>query len=315
MLTIIIFTNSRYNYLSPLLKDIIHSNLNIKIKVVDYGNKNKKIINSLIKYKNIQFIIGKNNETFAERFLNYINKTKTKYIWFIGDDDRVETEYLKSLIHFLKLNIKSGFTLNYTPFNKKEKIKKNYKIKKSIEVKSFKLLKDINNLGMVGAQIINVNNFKKISRSLNKKILLNYGYPQIYIALKLINKFEDWGVIKNKILFYRYGNFKINNQNIEERLNFEFKGYLLPAKEIYGLNSEIYKKIFRIIFFKNIISWLILAIENIGKDKTKKIINNNLGIVPNTWYVSFILYLVFIAPNKSWSFLKNCKKILNKIII
>jgi len=314
MLTIIIFTNSRYNYLFPLLNDIINSNLKIKIKVVDYGHKNKKITNPFLKYKNIQFITGQHKETFAERFFNYIKKTKTKYVWFIGDDDRIETEYLISLIQSLKTNNNSGFTLNYSPFHKKEKIKKNYKLKKNIEFKSFSILKDVNNLGMLGAQIINLNNFKKISKSLNKKILLNYGYPQIYIILLLINKFKDWKLIKNKILFYRYGNFKINKRNIEDRLNFEYKGYLLPAKEIFGFNSDTYKKIFNVIFIKNIISWLILAIENIGKEKTKKIIKNNLGIIPSTWYISIILFLIFIAPNRTWFFLKKSKRIFNKIL-
>ena len=314
MLTIIIFTNSRYNYLFPLLKDIIHSNLNIKIKIVDYGYK-KKIINPFLKYKNIQFIVGKYNQPFARRFVNYITKIKTKYIWFIGDDDRIETKYLKSLVDFLKFNNNSGFTLNYRPFFKKEKIKKNYKLKENIETESFNLFKDVNHLGMLGAQIINVDNFKIISKSLNKKILLNNGYPQIYIALKLINKFENWKLIKNKILFYRYGNFTIKENNIEERLNFEFKGYLLPAKEIYGLNSEIYKKIFKIIFFRNILSWLILSIENIGKEKTRKIIKDNIRVIPSNWLVNFILRIIYITPSKSWFFLKNCKRILNKIII
>ena len=315
MLTIIIFTNSRYNYLFPLLKDIIHSNINIRIKVIDYGRKDKKITNIFLKYKNIKFIVGKHNQTFAKRFFNYIKRIKSKYIWFIGDDDRIETKYLKSLVDFLKLNNNSGFTLDYRPFHKKEEIKKNYKLKKKIEIESFNLFKDINHLGTLGAQIINANSFKIISKTLNKKILLNYGYPQIYIALKLINKFKDWKIIKNKILFYRYGNFNINEKNIKERLNFEFKGYLLPVKEIFRLNSVIYKKIFRIIFFKNIISWLILSIENIGKEKTKKIIKDNMGIMPNIWQVNIILCLIYIVPIKSWLFLKNCKKILNKIII
>jgi hypothetical protein len=313
MLTIIIFTNSRYNYLLPLLKDIIYSNISINIKVVDYGHKNIKFTNPFLNYKNIKFIKGKHKQTFAKRYFYYIKKIKTKYVWFIGDDDRIETNYLKSLIHFLKLNNNAGFTLNYRPFHKIEKIKKNYKLKRNIEVKSFNLFKAVNDLGMLGAQIININNFKKISKTLNKKILLNYGYPQTYIALKLINRFKDWRIIKNKILFYRYGNFRINKKNIEERLTYEFKGYLLPAKEIYGINSKIYKKIFLIIFFKNIISWIILSIENLGKEETKKIINKNFEIAPCNWQVNFILYLIYTIPIKFWIFLKNFKKGLNKI--
>ena len=41
MVTIIIFTNSNYIYLSSLLKDILHTKINIWI--VDYGNNPNKI--------------------------------------------------------------------------------------------------------------------------------------------------------------------------------------------------------------------------------------------------------------------------------
>jgi hypothetical protein len=310
MLTIIILTNSRYNYLVPLLNDIIQSNIKIKIKVVDYGHINKKKITSFLKNKNIEFVVDKSYETFSERYFAYIKKIKTKYVWFIGDDDRIETEYLKLLINFLKLKNNSGFVLNYSSFHKNEKIKKNIKNLQNIKFKSFNLLKNISNLGTIGTQIININSFKKITKSLNKKILLNYGYPQIYIALKLFVKFKDWKFIENKILFYRYGNFKINNKNLEIRLNMEFNGYLTAAKEIFGFNSKIYKEIFKIIFFKNIFSWLILALEKIGKKKTQVIVNNNRALIPNSWLVNFILYLIYITPVKIWSVLKKLKKIL-----
>jgi|LakMenEpi03Aug12_release.lakeMendotaPanAssembly.Ray.scaffolds.fasta_scaffold444681_2 hypothetical protein len=308
MLTIIIFTSGRYDYLVPLLHDIIQSNIKIKIKVVNYGKKNKKKIKPFLKNKNIQFIIDKRDQTFAERFFNYIKKTKTKYVWFIGDDDRIETKYLRPLINFLKLKNNSGFGLNYSSFHKNEKINKNIKNIKNIKFQYFNLLKNINNLGTIGTQIINIKSFKKIFKSLNKKILLNYGYPQVYIALKLIVKFKDWKFIENKILFYRYGNFKINNKNVETRLNMELGGYLAPVKEIFGFNSKIYKRIFRIIFFKNILSWLVLAIENVGAKKTQTIINNNRILIPNLWWISSILYLIHITPVKFLSLLKILKK-------
>ena len=172
------------------------------------------------------------------------------------------------------------------------------------------MLKNISNLGTLGTLIINANSFKKISKSLNKKILLNYGYPQIYIALKLITKFKDWKFIKNKILFYRYGNFEINNKNLEIRLNMEFNGYFTTAKEIFGIKSKMYKKIFRIIFFRNILSWIILAIEIIGKEKTQVIINNNRTLIPNFWWINLIFYLIYKTPVKFLVFIKKLKNFI-----
>jgi len=314
MLTIIIFSDGRYNYLIPLLYDIVRSNIKIKIQVVNFGIRDEKKNKLFLKNKNIQFVTGKSTETFAPRFFNYLKRIKTRYVWFIGDDDRIETKYLKPLINFLNSKNNSGFALNYSSFHKNERIKKNKKILKNIEFESYDLLKNISNLGTLGTQIINVNSFKKISRSLNKKILLNYGYPHVYIALKLITKFKDWKFIKNRILFYRYGNFEINNKNLEIRLNNEFNGYFAAAKEIFGINSKIYKKIFKIIFFKNILSWLILTIEKIGKNNTKIIINNNHKLIPNDYLVNCIIYLIFIMPVNVWSFLKKSKNFYQKII-
>jgi hypothetical protein len=310
MLTIVIFSNGRYNYLIPLLHDIVQSNIKTKIQVINYGQQNKIKIKPFLKNKNIQFIIGKSNETFAERFFNYIKNIKTKYVWIIGDDDRIETKYLKPLINFLKFKNNSGFSLNYSSFHKNNKIKKNKEILQNIKFESFDLLKNISNLGTLGTLIINANSFKKISKSLNKKILLNYGYPQIYIALKLITKFKDWKFIKNKILFYRYGNFEINNKNLEIRLNMEFNGYFATAKEIFGIKSKMYKKIFRIIFFRNILSWIILAIEVIGKEKTQVIINNNRTLIPNFWWINLIFYLIYKTPVKFLVFIKKLKNFI-----
>ena len=310
MLTIVIFSNGRYNYLIPLLYDIVRSNIKIKIQVVNFGIKNEIKNKIFLKNKNIQFITGKRKETFAARFFNYLKRIKTRYVWFIGDDDRIETKYLKTLINFLKFKNNSGFALNYSSFHKNNQIIKNNKILKNIKFENFDLLKNINNLGTLGAQIINVNSFKKISRSLNRKILLNYGYPQVYIALKLITKFKDWKFIKNKILFYRYGNFEINNKNLEKRLNMEFNGYFATSKEIFGNKSKMYKKIFKIIFFRNILSWIILTIENIGKEKTQVIINNNRTLIPNFWWINLIFYLIYKTPIKFLVFIKKLKNFI-----
>jgi hypothetical protein len=310
MLTIVIFSNGRYNYLVPLLHDIVQSNIKIKIQVVNFGIKNEKKIKPFLKNKNIQFVTGKSKETFAARFFYYLKEIKTRYVWFIGDDDRIETKYLKPLINFLKLRNNSGFALNYSSFHKNKNIIKNNKILKNVKFESFDLLKNINNIGTLGTQIINVNSFKKISKTLNRRILLNYGYPQVYIALKLITKFKDWKFIKDKILFYRYGNFEINNENLQIRLNMEFNGYFAAAKEIFGINSKMYKKIFRIILFKNIFSWLVLAIENIGKEKTQAIIKNNRTLIPNSWWINFIFYLIYQTPIRFWVLIKKFKKVL-----
>ena len=72
----------------------------------------------------------------------------------------------------------------------------------------------------------------------------------------------------------------------------------------------MYKKIFRIIFFRNILSWIILAIEVIGKEKTQVIINNNRTLIPNFWWINLIFYLIYKTPVKFLVFIKKLKNFI-----
>jgi len=322
VLTIIIFTNGRYSYLLPLVKDIIEAKANIKIWIIDYKAKNKReTINHLSKKdinlqlylakKKIHFFINKKNYTFAERFLKYLKKVKTRYAWFIGDDDRIDSKYLKELLIYLDTNTNSGFTLEHNSFSKDSEIQKKVDVLKKIDSKDFNLKNDVYKIGLISTQIINVNKYKKISKLLNREILLNYGCPQIYIIFKLIKIFDDWKYIANKIVFYRYGNIDMKKKYFIERLNFEFNGCLQPAKKIYGFHSNIYINIFKKVFFHNFISWIILSFENLGKKKTYKIINENRNIMPNIRYINLVLFLIFITPLKVFLLFKFIKKKIN----
>jgi len=324
VLTIIIFTNKRYAYLSPLLKDIIEAKANIKLWIIDYGAKNKKeTINQLsdqgcklklyLKKKKIKLFLNKKYYTFAERFLKYLKKVKTKYVWFIGDDDRIDTRYLEKLAAYLKFKTNSGFTLEHLSFDKDIKVENKVNILSKINSKKFNLEKNVNKIGLISTQIINVNKYKKISKLLDKGILLNYGCPQIYIIFQLIDTFNDWKYIANKVVFYRYGNININKKKLSERLYFELNGCLQPAKKVFVYNSKIYKNIFKKIFFTNFFPWIIYSLEILGKKSTYKIINQNRRLVPNIKYINLILFLIFITPIRIFSILKFTKKKLNFI--
>jgi hypothetical protein len=307
MLTIIIFTNSNYIYLSSLLKDILHTKNNIW--VVDYGNNPNKT--NPFKKKNIKLILDSKSVSFGKRYYKYIKLVKTKYVWFIGDNDRLKKEDFKKIIKFIKDKKTSGFTLSYKVFEEDNQINNKTKLKKltkKIESTNLKILDDIHNLGMLSTQIINVNCFKKIENTLDKKILLKHGYPHVYIILKIIREFNDWQKIKNKIVYYRLSKKKIPIKDILKRLDMEFKGYLLPAKELY--ENYFYKKIFKKIFYRNIISWILLSVQYAGKLKTFKILNNNNSISPNSMPIFLVKIFILLIPIKLVFILKKIKKIL-----
>lgn len=304
MLTIVIFTGGRYNYLYQLLNDL--SKLKISIWIVDF---NKKKIQQKeyqdIKKKKIKLILTDKCSSYSERFVKYINLIKTKYVWFIGDDDRVESTYLKELILFLKKSNYSGFTLGYKTFVNEPPIKKKSQLIKIISER-LNIFKDIHNLGMLSTQIINTKNYKMISKNLNVKNLTKSLYPQTDIIIKIISKFNNWQKINNTLVYYRINNFNLSKKNLLIRLDAEFKGYLVPLKQQYNHNdvSVLYQKI----FFKNIISWIIYCIINVGKKETFRVLKNNIKIIPFIFYIHFITAIIFIMPLSIILIVRKIKK-------
>jgi hypothetical protein len=305
MLTIVICTDGRYNYLYQLLNDL--SNFKIPIWIIDFNNKKDKKKNYQNINKNIKLILNDKCSTFSERFVKYIKLIKTKYVWFIGDDDRVESNYLEKLILFLKKNNFSGFTLGYEVFRKDPLVKKKNQLKK-IEYKYLNIYEDVHNLGLVSTQIINTESYKIISKNLNEKYLNKSMYPQVDVITKIISTFNDWQKINNTIVYYRVNNFNLNKKNLYNRLNGEFKGYLVPLKKIYGHNDI--KILYQKIFFKNVLSWIIYCIVNIGKKNTFKILKNNNKIIPFIFCTHFIKAIILITP---LSIIKIVREIKQKL--
>jgi hypothetical protein len=305
MLTIIIFTNGRYEYLFSLLNDI--KGLKIKIWIIDYSkNHNKKNLYSSFKKEKFRIIKNDKSKTFDQRFWKYLKLVKTKYAWFIGDDDRIEKKYLNKLLNFITNKDVCGFTLGYKSFKKNYEIKY-HKINKEIESKKFNILNNIQDLGMMSSQIINIKYTKKIFRILKNKILINNGYPHLYVIINLINNFDNWININNIIVYYRYGNINFNKKNLINRLNFEFRGYILPLKEVF--DYFYIKKIYKKIFFKNIISWLILCKLKVGKKETSRVLKKNKDIIPFIWYINLLIKIILFTPNQILIFFKIVKKI------
>jgi hypothetical protein len=311
MLTIIIFTNNRDKYLSQLMNDILSVKTNIQIYIINYSESNRKQL--LIKkklQKNIKIIFDPRSKQFSKKLYKYIQFVKTKYVWFISDDDRIDSNYIKSLLNFLKTSNQSGFTLNHTTFRNEDNIikEKIYNIKN----RKISLNNEIHQLGLISSQIFNIKKFNKIKKDLDTTILLNNDYPHIYIALMLHKKFNDWNKVENKIVLFRCGNltsYKDKNK-ILTRLDNEFKGYLDPLKKLY--KKEVYKILYNKIFFKNIISWILLSVEQNGKALTFKIIEKNRDIIPITFSTLLVKKLIFLIPIKILILIKKIKRIINK---
>jgi len=311
MLTIIIFTSNRLQEFRELFNDIIVNDPNSKINViiVSYGNtkKNNLIIKKISKKKNCRFYEEKNNLSLAEKLYKYIPKAKTKYFWFIADDDRICKNAFDKIVYILQKNQNiSGLTVGHVSLKKIRKKIYSYGEKEYI-IENLNIKKNFEDLGMNSTQIINKKYYLEVEKYLKFKFT-NKEYFYLNVILEIIHKYKKWKILKNKIVVYRLDNYIYSNQEKLNRLNSEFEGYFLPIKNKYSKRD--YSILFKRVFYKNILSWILYNIKYNGKIKTYKIILQNNKFIPKEFTILAVLTVIYFTP----VFLINLvKKIIRKI--
>ena len=148
-------------------------------------------------------------------------------------------------------------------------------------------------------------------------------FPQNFIILSIIKKFNNWKVLDLKCIYNRSGSldiFKINSRNlssilkISNRLKSEYSGYLSPLKKNFiELSDYELERIYNNIFFSNIISWIFLSIKIKGKRKTYNNIKSVRGIIKEPFLVKITLMVIYICPVLILDFLRIFRKFLKKV--
>ena len=312
ILTIIIFTSKRFNYLKELINDIDNNNYKLKIPVyvIPY-NENNAYINNVKKILNKNYykvFIEKNNLSIHSKLFKYTQKVKTKFFWWISDDDRIKINSLSIIIKILKKNKNiSGVTVGHESIKEINKNKYYNKSKNSL-LKKFNIFTHIHELGMNSTQVCSTKDYIESYKNLKKGEYHNIAYSYLNIIYKIIFKKHNWKWLENKLVIYRLANIdNINSLAALSRLDDEFKGYLFPLK---NFSKRIYNILFKKIFYKNILSHIILNFEKNGKIATIKSIKGNFSLIPKLSYV-VIIFSFFLIPSFLIKFIKKLKIVFN----
>ena len=184
-------------------------------------------------------------------------------------------------------------------------------------IRGFDIYKDINRIGFISCQIIKTNLIQKIYKK-EKSNLLITQFPQNFIILRIIREFQKWKVLNLNCIFNRVGNLELYSKNPKkylDRLKSEYRGYLTPIKNNFKhLKKNEIKEIYKIIFFKNIISWLFLSIKYCGKTNTFNDIKQVRKIIDEPYIIKFTLIIFYIYPIFFLNFIRIIRKNFNKVI-
>ena len=200
MLTIIIASYNRENYLKQILNDLIASKGFNKIKVilVLYNNidyLSSSFFNKVTKFNNIKIVKDKENISGTKRFIKNIKKSKTKFTWYFSDDDRILINFIDKILNVLeKNNDLSGLSFSYSSKKDNQINNKKFYFKKTkLKLTNFDIDSDYVIIGLISSHIYNTKLLKKFLKK-------NLNYINAYTHTNfLLNNLNNWKVIKDKL--------------------------------------------------------------------------------------------------------------------
>ena len=289
LITICIPTFNQSKFLKRLLNQLTKYNPTNPIIISDNCSEDdtNKIVNSFKKkLKNLRYTRLKKNYGFDYNYQNCIKKVKTRYFWTIGSDDQIFSHSLKYIENLIKdLNYPDGITFLNKKKNNKNNLKRN--------IIKFDLFKHSNLLGNITLNIAQ----KKIYK-IKTKVKKNFGYIQLYFAIKSIIKNNNWFLIlTNDIAKIEYFSLdKSNNKKNLDRLNKEIKGYNLHINKLFK-NQKNLKNYRDLIFKKNIRTWIFQNLENSSKkEKIIETLNKNSIFLDASYQYKLIKISINLLP-------------------
>lgn len=303
--TISILTFNRAKKLYQILNDIYQQNENNFYKIIIYDNcstdnTNEIIQNFKLKIKNLKHIRHNKNIGFFNNYIQAISKCKTKYIWVLGDDDRISKGGLKLVKNFILKNesfaLLSLGSINLNDQNNNINLNpKNYTKKRIFDLK-----KDFYKLGEISRNILN---FKEINTFRPPKFI--HGFPQLFfIKNLLISKLPLFYLNEN--IISRRNVIPVDNdgnvysaKHVKIRLSCEVNEYLFCLESIKNnLSQKDYRIIINILFNKNLRSWFVESRINDSKILFQgyyfKILWRNLNFLNKIFIIIIKYFPLFI---------------------
>ena len=312
-LTIFIPTKDRSIYLISLIKTLLKASFLCRHKIhyliVD-GSKSSSLdkLKKLFNHNHSYDYIHSNLNSLDFDILTNIKQIKTKYVWFMSDDDGIYQDSLPEIFKIINDHPDaSGFSFNYQGYDK-ALIKKFHTHQASnIEFSSkFVVSDDLirclgAHLGFMPAHIFNVSNLRKIS---HKEFINDYKAWVIpYLILNVpISQAKYWFYSTKKLVKYRTGNDSFLGNGLYERQLLMFNGFFKLIKNYSSIDTYSF-------FLNNYLKKRLLRNLVAFKMRSPSIVDQYsfFTLLKKHYYLNLFFYflcLIFFVPNFIFLFVK-----------
>jgi glycosyltransferase involved in cell wall biosynthesis len=253
------------------------------------------------KLPNLKILGHSKNIGFDRNFLAVAVEAKGEYLWFLGDDDRLEPDALTSVIQSIKdYPGIAGITLGSIDYDSQLKEKTGYKplpptglLHSADEV--FSNIGDL--LGFMSTLVIHRDTWNAVCKE--EPIHLYFKlYVQVYIIGKVLQRKPLWLIFNHLCIGYRSDNDQfIKKLGWYDRLKADVEAYHAISLDLFGENSKTMRNFESKIFKTHVKARLINGTtQGLVSGNVKKVIK--LLYKHYCWLPAFWLYVlpVLLTP-------------------
>ncbi|MBV9659302.1 MAG: glycosyltransferase family 2 protein [Verrucomicrobia bacterium] len=184
---------------------------------------------------------------YDRNILKIVELARGQFCWLFGDDDRMESNALTSVLQALRANPNlTGMTIGRISYDHRlqqripvRALKQNETVIFSDSTTAFLTLLD--RLGFLSCQIVNRRIWNDIVNAENLAAYFN-GYVQLYVIIRMLNAVPRWMFLANQCVGFRSDNDSFRTLGHFGRLRMDVCGYESIIGANFGRESDVYHR-------------------------------------------------------------------------
>lgn len=261
-LSICIPTYRRAPLLAELLRSIlpqIQEGVEVVISDDASGDETARVVETFkADIPSLKFIQQSRNIGFDEDLVALADQASGEYIWFMGDDDKVEPDGVATVLdHLTRWRGITGLTLGVIDYD--HAFQKPFGLRATPPTMRLNgteavFAKLVDFLGFISALVVRRELWQSVCREDHIEKYKNY-YIQVYILGRMIDRAESWGIVNHACVGFRTDNDQFKSQyGWVGRMSLHIVAYDQVIMGLFPLRPRLRRQIHRRIFHTHIMA-------------------------------------------------------------